>query len=161
MDRVRLVLSVLALLLFAPAVRGEFISNQVTVIAKGEIFNVSGAGRIAVSPASVTAAQILGFLDSAGAIYVTRVFPDFNRADTITTNREGEAVKLIDLSEYFMVDFVDSVSWQALDSAWVGTDSFQVLGQVHYGIPHDYPVNDPFYPQQSYLMGSEGSQTVA
>jgi subtilisin family serine protease len=141
---------------------GGQINNEIHVIAADEVFQIAGSGKVSFSTEAVAAQQVYSFLDSAGAVTVWRIFPEFVRAETLSTNREGDTVRLIDLSKYYGIEFSDSVSWAALDSAWHGSDAFRVVSQAGYSIATDYYVNDPQYWRQWYLRtGYEGSQNVA
>jgi hypothetical protein len=119
---------VLAVLAFAGngfSQSGGIIDSVVNVIAKDGIFIVGGTGKEPFSQQACALPEVFNFLDSAGATYITQIFPGFDPAETLTVNQEGDTVKLIDLSQYYQIEFDDSVWWEDLCSAWVAIDNWQ------------------------------------
>jgi subtilisin family serine protease len=129
--------------------------NAVFVIAQGGLFDFQGAAKVALADAGLGNMDVYDFLDSAGATSIKRVFPEFQPDDTLFVNSEGDAVHLINLSEYYQIEFADSVDWQNLDSNWAGTDSFQVIGQVTCMAPCLFIPNDTNWNSQWYLQSSD------
>jgi hypothetical protein len=104
---------------------GGIIDSVVNVIAKDGVFIVGGTGKEPFSQQACALLEVFNFLDSAGATYITQIFPGFDPAETLTVNQEGDTVKLIDLSQYYQIEFDDSVWWEDLCSAWVAIDNWQ------------------------------------
>ncbi|HWR83290.1 MAG TPA: S8 family serine peptidase [Candidatus Deferrimicrobium sp.] len=135
--------------------------HAVNVIAKENLFGFGGSGKISPEYSNCSSAEVSAFLDSLGALYLSKIFPNFDSADTLSVNEEGDTVTLINLSEYYQIEFADSVHWQDLQSAWAGTDSFEVIEQSTYFTEDVVAVNDPKYYWQDYLKSTyAGSQNI-
>ncbi|UCD18084.1 MAG: S8 family serine peptidase, partial [Candidatus Zixiibacteriota bacterium] len=115
-------------------------------------------------PDAVTSSDLNQFLTSYGAVEVERLFPLFDRADTLSYNKEGEQVRLIDLSEYYVVRFRDSVNFERFQSDWNERrlpKEVELLGPSVYMRSETIPPDDPLYSSQSWLSsGSQGAQRI-
>lgn len=124
---------------------------RVQVLAKSGIFSFSGADKIAIDESGLTHEGIFAFLDSAGAVSIRKIFPHFSQADTLCINYEGDIVKLIDLSKYYIIEFADSADWHQLRDCWKGTDSLRILGQDFFDDICRIKPNDPWFKDQWHL----------
>ena len=129
-----------------------YFPNAVYALAEDGIFPDSEAGKRGVSLS--TSPKISEFLTSFGAVSVKQVFPDFNPADTIMKNRDGTPVRLINLAQYYRIEFSDSVWWEDLQQAYKGDSSFLIVGQALYFVADQVVPNDPLFSSQNHFAYS-------
>jgi subtilisin family serine protease len=154
----RSLIKIMALLLFAQmalAQNATINPQAVYILAQGGLFGISGPGKVTLANAGLTNMAIYSFLDSAGATGIEKIFPDYNPPETLYVNYEGDSVRLLNLSQYYRIEFADSIDWRDLDSSWTGTDSFQIIGQEEYIYPTIMTPNDPYWFRQWYLQSAE------
>ncbi|MEW6049566.1 MAG: S8 family serine peptidase [Candidatus Zixiibacteriota bacterium] len=162
--KINLIVIVLAGLLICPVSKGDTTSvydpfTVVTVI-KDAVLTGPVSGKVAVSSA-IADTTLLHFLDSTGATNICRIFPDFDPADTISTDRHGETVRLINLAEYYTLEFADSVWWHELAAAYGEDSAFTIVDQKYYRQVCKVTPNDPYYQYQWHLQSvREGAQNV-
>jgi len=105
-------------------------------------------------------------LIAAGVMTIRRAHPGFSRADTLGTDRNGNPVRLLDLSPFFILNFSTS------EEAMQATESLMECEEIVYASPHYVGTTrthtpDPYYenfcgiPDAQWHLDNDGVRTAS